>query len=311
MSPRPHRCSAQGQWNRRPPRRGRGPRRAVPAARTHRPRGPWGDHGASRAPRPRLAGGRGVLLARVTVPYGVGVREPRPPEGAPGAPGTEADGSADASRAALPWQGRGERTDWILLGAIVLSGLVPLLLPPLVPALVSSHPELLELLRGSTASIINMGARARIGETSIVLAVLLGVPSLMMFDWAFWWAGRRWGDAVFVWLLGGPSARTEQRLDRLHRIEARVGPFAVVFAYLLPIPSALIYAAVGDGGMRLGVFLALDLLGTLLWTGLLAGAGYGFGQGAVDVANTISHYGLWVAGAIFLFVVIQVRRRSR
>jgi membrane protein DedA with SNARE-associated domain len=246
------------------------------------------------------------------VPYGVGVREPRPPEGGPGAAEAEAyPGDAGARRPALPWQGRGERTDWILLGAIAASGLVPLLLLPLVPALVSSHPALLELLRGSTASIINMGARARIGETSLVLAVLLGVPSLMMFDWAFWWAGRRWGDAVFVWLLGGPSPKTEQRLARLHRIEARVGPFAVLFAYLLPIPSALVYAAVGDGGMRLGIFLALDLLGTVLWTGLLAGAGYGFGQGAVDVSNAISHYGLYVTGAIVLFVVVQVNRRSR
>ena len=86
-------------------------------------------------------------------------------------------------------------------------------------ALVASHPELLELIRGSMASIINMGARARIGETSIVLAVLLGVPSLMMFDWVFWLAGKRWGDRVFVWLLGGESPRNERRLARLHRLE--------------------------------------------------------------------------------------------
>ena len=214
-------------------------------------------------------------------------------------------------RPALPWQGRPERADLIIFVAILVSGLLPLLLLPLVPALVSSHPALLELLRGSTASIINMGARARIGETSIVLAVLLGVPSLMMFDWAFWWAGRRWGDSVFVWLLGGSSPKTEQRLARLHRIERRVGPFAVLFAYVLPIPSALVYAAVGDGGMRLGVFLVLDVLGTLLWTGLLAGAGYGFGQDAVDVANAMSHYGLWLTLALVVVVVLQVRRRAR
>jgi membrane-associated protein len=246
------------------------------------------------------------------VPYGVGVREARRPEGVPGAAEGEADtGEPAARRASLPWQGRGERTDWILLATIGASGLIPLVLLPLIPALVESHPALLELLRGSTASIINMGARARIGETSLVLAVLLGVPSLMMFDWAFWWAGRRWGDSVFVWLLGGPGPKTEQRLARLHRIEARVGPFAVLFAYLLPIPSPLIYAAVGDGGMRLGVFLVLDVLGTVLWTGLLAAAGYGFGQGAVDVANSIAHYGLWVTGAIVLFVIVQVNRRAR
>jgi membrane protein DedA with SNARE-associated domain len=62
--------------------------------------------------------------------------------------------------------------------------------------------------------------------------------------------------------------------------------------------------------MRLGVFLVLDLLGTLLWSGLLAAAGYGFGQRALDVANAISHYGLWVAAALILIVVVRVRRRG-
>jgi membrane protein DedA with SNARE-associated domain len=227
------------------------------------------------------------------------------------AAGESDDGASSAPGPSLPWQGRGERADWIILAGIAASALIPLLLLPLVPALVASHPELLELLRGSTASIINMGARARVGETSLVLAIVLGVPSLMMFDWVFWWAGRRWGDRVFVWMLGGASRKTEQRLARLHRIEAKVGPFAVVFAYLLPIPSALIYAAVGDGGMRLGVFLVLDTIGTLLWTSLLSGAGYGFGQGAVDVADAVAKYGLWVTLALVVFVAWSVRRRGR
>jgi membrane-associated protein len=224
----------------------------------------------------------------------------------------EAERERSSARASsLPWESPLERADRIILAGLAASAVVPLLLLPLVPALVASHPALLELLRGSTASIINMGARARTGETSFVLAVFLGVPSLMMFDWVFWWAGRRWGDRVFEWLLGGPSPRTGQRLARLRRIESRVGPFAVVFAYLLPIPAALIYAAVGEGGMRLGVFLVLDAIGTVLWTSLLAAAGYGLGQRAVDVANTVSHYGLWVAAALVVFAFVGVRHRSR
>jgi len=214
-------------------------------------------------------------------------------------------------RPPLPWSGRPKREDIIIMVGFALSVIVPLAALPLVPVLVSSHPALLELIRGSTASIINMGARARIGQTSIVEALLLAIPSLIMFDWVYWWAGRRWGDGVFTWLLGGPGPKTEQRLARLHRIEAKAGPFAVVFAYLLPVPAALIYAAVGDGGMRLGVFIALDLLGALLWTSLLAGAGYGFGQDAVDVADAISHYALWATIALVVVVVIQSQRRVR
>jgi membrane-associated protein len=240
------------------------------------------------------------------------VSAPRPPDAPPRqGPEPGADNGHAGRPQALPWQGRGERADWIILGGIAASTIIPLLLLPLIPALVSSHPALLELLRGSTASVINMGARARIGQTSLLLALFLGIPSLMMFDWVYWWAGRRWGDAVFVWLLGGPGPKTDQRLARLHRIETRFGPFGVVFAYLLPVPSALVYAAVGDGGMRLPVFLALDVLGTLVWTGLLAGAGYGFGQGAVDVADSISHYGLYATLAIVVFVMISARRRQR
>jgi membrane protein DedA with SNARE-associated domain len=244
--------------------------------------------------------------------YGHGVSAPirRPRASGRGPAGGDADGGPVPARPPLPWTGRAERADRIILAGIVASVLLPLALLPLVPVLVTSHPALLELIRGSTASIINMGARARIGEASLVAAVLLGVPSLMMFDWVFWWAGRRWGDGVFVWLLGGPGPRTEQRLARLHRIEARFGPFAVVLAYLLPVPSALIYAAVGEGGMRLGVFLVLDVLGTLLWTGLLAAAGYGFGRQAVDVADAVSHYGLWVALALVVVVAVRVRHRA-
>jgi membrane protein DedA with SNARE-associated domain len=217
--------------------------------------------------------------------------------------------SGDAQRLTPPWQGRPQREDKAILGLMALAGLLPLALAPLIPALVASHPALLELIRGSTASIINMGARARIGEASIVEAVLLGVPSLMMFDWVFWWAGRRWGDAVFVWLLGGQGPRTERRLARLHRLEARFGPAGVVFAYLLPVPTALIYAAVGDGGMRLWVFLILDALGTVLWTGLLALAGWQLGHTAVDVADAIARYSLWVTlGLVALIVVWRARR---
>jgi membrane protein DedA with SNARE-associated domain len=211
----------------------------------------------------------------------------------------------------LPWEGRAERADKVIVSLIALAGLLQFALWPLVPALVSTHPALLELIRGSTASIINMGARARIGETSIVQAVLLAVPSLMLFDWVFWWAGKRWGDRVFVWLTGGPGLRTDRRLARLHRLESRFGPFALVLAYFLPVPSVLIYAAVGDGGMRLWVFLMLDLVATLLWTSTLAFAGWELGRRAVDVADAIAHYSLWVTIGLVVLITLWSARSSR
>jgi len=204
-----------------------------------------------------------------------------------------------------------QRADKMIVVGIVLAGLYGLALTPLFPLLGSSHPALLELVRGSTASIINMGARARVGETSVVLAVLLGVPSVMMFDWLFWWAGRRWGDRVFAWLLRSEDAKAKRRVARVHSYERRFGPLAVVLANVLPIPSPLIYAAVGNGGMSLPVFLVLDVAGTLLWTGLLVALGYELGQSAVDVTNAIGHYALWATLALVVVVVGTQAMRSR
>jgi membrane protein DedA with SNARE-associated domain len=218
--------------------------------------------------------------------------------------------SGDAQRLTPPWSGRARPEDKAILALMALAGILPLALAPLVPALVASHPALLELIRGSTASIVNMGARARIGDTSIAEAVLLAVPSLMMFDWVFWWAGRRWGDQAFVWMLGGPSPRNERRLVRLHRLEARFGPAGVVLAYFLPLPTVLIYAAVGDGGMPLWRFLILDLLGTILWTGALAAAGWQLGQTAVDVADAVAHYALWITLGIVVVIIAWRAVRS-
>jgi len=201
--------------------------------------------------------------------------------------------------------------DRIIVVGIAVAGLYGLLLLPLVPLLGSSHPALLELVRGSTASIINMGARASVGQTSFVLAVLLGVPSVMMFDWLFWWAGRRWGDRVFTWLLGRDDEKAKRRLGRVHWFERRFGALAVVLAPVLPIPSPLIYAAVGDGGMRLATFLVLDLTGTVLWTALLATLGYQLGQNAVDVTDALARYSLWATLALVATVITVSAVRAR
>jgi membrane-associated protein len=209
-----------------------------------------------------------------------------------------------------PWPGKAQREDKIIVGAFAVSGIKAMALLPLLPALVASHPALLELVQGSSASIINMGARARVGQASILAAMVLAVPTLMMFDWAFWWAGRRWGDRVFVWLAGGPGPKSRRRLERLHRLESRFGPAAVVLAYVQPLPTGLIYAAVGDGGMRLWVFLLLDALGTLLWTSLLAVAGWELGQSAVDVADLLARYGLWATIGLVVAVIVWQSFRS-
>jgi membrane protein DedA with SNARE-associated domain len=215
--------------------------------------------------------------------------------------------------AQLPWgDGQAERPDRFLIAAIALSSLYLLAWIPLTPVLVADHPILLELFKGSMSGMVTMGAKARIGEASIVVAVLAAIPGLMIFDWIYWWAGRRWGrNATDLFVGSHPKAAA--RTARLERIIHRFGWIAIVIAYFQPVPNVLIYAAAGWTRMRLIPFLLLDLVGCLLWIALCVGLGYAIGQEAVDVAEAVGRYALWVTIALVVVVVarqVWLQRRA-
>jgi membrane-associated protein len=210
---------------------------------------------------------------------------------------------------------RAERADTtiaVLLGLYVAYSLA---LWPLVPALIGSHPLLLEVVTGSTLAEVTVGAHSRLGELPLWWAVLAGLPGTMLFDWVFWWAGRRWGDRALHLFLGRDSsprgvARREARSARLERLAERFGPVAVVLAYYLPLPTLLIFVAAGLSGMRLRTFLALDVLGTLLWVGPVVGLGYAIGKPAVVVVHQIDHYAtLLTIAVVRVLIGVRVRRR--
>jgi membrane protein DedA with SNARE-associated domain len=82
----------------------------------------------------------------------------------------------------------------------------------------------------------------------------------------------------------------------------------VIISPFLPIPSAIIFVIAGWAGMRLLTFIILDIIGTLLWVGMLVGLGYELGHHAVVVAQAVSHYGLWISIALVVVIVFfQVR----
>jgi len=218
-------------------------------------------------------------------------------------------------RVLMPWGETAGRADTAIALLIGLYVAYSLALLPLVPALIGSHPLPLEIVSGSTLAEVTVGAHSRLGELPLWFAVVAGLPGTMMFDWVFWWAGRRWGDSALHLFLGRHSsprnaARRAARSARLERMAERFGPAAVVLAYYLPVPALLIYAAAGMSGMRLRTFLALDLLGTLLWVGPVVGLGYAIGKPAVDVVHRVDHYSTLLTIAVVLLVTgLQVRRR--
>ena len=227
------------------------------------------------------------------------------------APPEEDEQSSDPWQdARLPWEGRPRRVDLACWGAITLSGLYYLALLPFRASLVGTHPLISVLLNGSTEAIVSAAAFAKVGHGSLVVVLLTSIPGLMKFDLIYWWAGRLWGERVIL-IFSGRGKRSAKFVARVQRSGRWLTWPAVVLSPFLPIPNALVYAVAGWTGMRWLTFLVLDAIGSLLWAGLLADLGYALGQHAVDVAQEISKYGLWVSIAIVVLVVASQMRGAK
>lgn len=200
----------------------------------------------------------------------------------------------------------------ICVTALALQAAYSIALVPAVPALLGRDPVLLEALQGSVAAMVAGGAFARVGHASLALALVAPLPTLLMADPLLWWAGRLWGPGVTKYL-GGRDVRGKKRADRAVALLQRYGPWALILARLLPIPSPLIYAAAGWQGMRLGRFLVLDLAGTLLWAALIVGLGYAVGHPAVHIIHQITRYGLvlGIASVLVALAVTGLRATAR
>src|SRR6266480_806381 len=210
----------------------------------------------------------------------------------------------------LPWHGKPRAADIFCWLAIVLSGVFYWALLPVRLSLVGTHPVVAELLNGSTESIISAAAFARAGDGTLAVVLLAAIPGLMKFDALYWWAGRLWGERFIMALPG--SRRVAKHMARVQRAGRKFTWPAVVASSFLPIPRAIIYVMAGWAGMRLVTFLILDLIGVLLWAGLLAGLGYTLGHHAVVAAKTISHYSWWFTiGIVALSVLFALRSQRR
>jgi membrane protein DedA with SNARE-associated domain len=174
------------------------------------------------------------------------------------------------------------------MAAILAVVAVGVVLRPVKPFLIASHPVLLEFVSGDLTAVGAAAAFARIGEVPLWLVVVAGAAGMIKLDWLTWWAGRQWGHGIIRMFT--TSRRALQWAQRSKDADPRILRLAVVLAMLPGVPTAVVFALAGWAGMRLTTFLLLDLVGALAMTGLVAGLGYGLGQQAVDVVLLVDRY---------------------
>ncbi len=212
----------------------------------------------------------------------------------------------------LPWQGKPTRADKQCWAAIAFLGVYGIVLLPLRPILLGLDSYLLAFVTGSNIAMADIGAKAATGHEPWWWVALLGAAiTSVKFDWIFWWAGKLWGHNIIkVW--SGRSkwaARTGAAAERLAK---RFGGPAIFLAWFIPfIPGAIVAAFVGDVGMKLRRYMAIDLFASLCYRGLWMYLGYRIGEPAKDLVEVIAKYSNWFAIAMLVFIFVSTFLRTR
>lgn len=216
---------------------------------------------------------------------------------------------------AMPWRHEPARADLVCMAALGIVAVYGLVMLPLRPAILGLAPQVHGSL-GYRTGVVMSGALAAVGDRWWPLVGVLASLMTVKFSWIYWWAGRLWGRNIMDVWANGKSPRTARRWQRVWDLTHRYEAWAIVATFLpLPIPSGVVYAALGAAGTRLRTFLTVTVASSAVTTGLYLWLGYSIGEPAVVIIDTYGRY-LWyfsivlVAGMIGAAVLRQ-RRSNR
>jgi membrane protein DedA with SNARE-associated domain/rhodanese-related sulfurtransferase len=125
-------------------------------------------------------------------------------------------------------------------------------------------------------------------RTSIIIS--LGVLGCLTADSIWFWFGRRWGSQAMR-LLCRFSADPRGCSDNARRKFRHYGLPVLCIAKFVPGLDGLMPPLSGAEGVSLMGFLALDTVGSLLWSGGYVGLGYVFSNELDLAVDWVKHFG--------------------
>ena len=162
--------------------------------------------------------------------------------------------------------------------------------------------------------LLAAGALAAVGKLNFFAAFALAVTGCVLADWAWYEAGRRWGNRVLHFLHRfSPDPDTADR--RAKERFARYGPPLLVPAKFVPGLDAVVPPLAGTSRTSRVRFLAFETVGASLWSGGYAGLGYFFSQDLGRVAAYAATAGRLTAslafGALSMYAIPKLLRWHR
>ena len=141
------------------------------------------------------------------------------------------------------------------------------------------------------------GAVAALGGMNVHIAAALLLAAAVIGDATNFAIGKYFGEKLFA----KPDSRVFKReyLDKTHAFYEKYGGKTIILARFVPIVRTFAPFVAGMGNMHYGRFIRYNIIGALMWVGLLTYAGYFFGELPVVKNN----FGLVVIGIIVVSVL--------
>lgn len=161
----------------------------------------------------------------------------------------------------------------------------------------------------SVVFLMAAGALAARGEMSPAIIVLLGILGCLAGDGLWYWIGRKWGFKAMRLICRFSADPRGCSKDAQQKFR-RYGLPVLCVAKFVPGLDAVMPPLGGAEGVPLARFLALDAVGSFLWSVCYAGLGYVFANQLEIAIRWVQHCGTALGIAIAVPIVLYAGWRG-
>ena len=161
---------------------------------------------------------------------------------------------------------------------------------------------------GTTVILIGSFFAAQ-GELNIWMLWATSVVAALLGDNVGYFIGRRMGREVEERYDKKPRLRSG--MQRSQRFFSRYGGITVLFGRMISGVDAFIPVTAGMNGMPHWKYMAYDIPGAMLWSGVFCALGYFFGNNWRTIDRVIDYFGWGMLGLILVAVIVLLLVRRR
>lgn len=151
------------------------------------------------------------------------------------------------------------------------------------------------------------------GSLNIYIVILVAIVSAYLGTLPFYFIGYLGEEKVYSFLdkYGKYFFISKDNLEKGYTVFEKYGNIFVLLGRVVPIIRSVISFPAGVSRMNFGVFTLYTLLGTAVWSSLLATAGYFLGEKWDIVSVYINKYEKGVIVVILVLVVLYIVKGIR